>query len=169
MNPPQFGYRAAAEDDAGEMIEVHYAAVHAVGTEYYSTAVLLAWSPSPDEGRRQWLANLIAQDSTRCTIAVSEQNKIMGFCIALPAQAQLKALYVHPDFTQQGVGHGLLHNIELQCRSCGLEALELNASYNAERFYQRGGYRALGPVDQALANGSTMGSIHMVKHFSPHT
>lgn len=168
MNTTPCLYRAAAAGDAAAMIDVHYAAVHAIGTEHYSAATLLAWSAPPDEGRRQWLATLMAQASTHCTVAVSDQHQIIGFAIALPAQTQLKALYVHPGFTQQGLGHGLLQHIEAQCRSFGVAALELNASYNAQRFYHRCGYRALGPVDQVLPDGSRMGAIHMVKNLSQH-
>lgn len=166
MNSPQFLYRSAVEGDASEMVEVHFASVRAIGAEHYSDAILMAWSPEPDEDRRQWLANLITKCSTICTVAVSGQNKIAGFCIALSEQAQLKALYVHPDYAGHGIGQGLLRNIEARCHACGLEELALNASYNAEGFYRRCGYATLGPSTQALNENLAMGSTHMVKRLS---
>lgn len=165
VSSPQFLYRTAVEEDAWEMVGVHYASVRSIGTEHYSDAILLAWSPPPDEGRRQWLARLITQESVLCTAAVSSENKIGGFCIALPAQAQLKALYVHPDFARHGLGQGLLQNIEARCRALGLEALELNSSYNAEMFYRRCGYVSLGPTSHALNESIAMRAVRMIKRF----
>lgn len=160
MNLPHISYRPAVANDARGMVDVHYAAVHAIGREHYPDDVLSAWSPPPDAGRRDWLADLIRQTSTLATVAVADE--IVGFCIALPAQALLKALYVHPDFTGQGIGQALLQRTEAQCRNLGLEAVELNASYNAAAFYRRCGYEALGPVDQPLTDTVVMGAIRMV-------
>ncbi len=145
------------------MVDVHYAAVQAIGREHYPDDVLSAWSPPPDAGRRNWLADLIGQTSTLGTVAVADE--IVGFCIAIPTQGLLKALYVHPDFTGQGIGQGLLQRTEARCRDLGLEALELNASYNAAAFYRRSGYEALGPVAQDLTDTVVMGAIRMVKGF----
>jgi N-acetylglutamate synthase-like GNAT family acetyltransferase len=41
---------------------------------------------------------------------------------------------VHPDFGGRGIAQGFLQHIEAKCRAIGLDALELNASYNAEGF-----------------------------------
>jgi putative acetyltransferase len=147
------------------MVDVHYAAVQAIGREHYPDEVLSAWSPPPDAGRRNWLADLVVQASTLGTVAVADADGIVGFCIAIPAQGLLKALYVHPDFTGQGIGQGLLQRTEAHCRDLGLEALELNASYNAAAFYRRSGYAALGPVSQDLTDTVVMAAIRMVKRF----
>ena len=162
MNPPHISYRPAVASDARAMIDVHYAAVQAIDREHYPDEVLSAWSPPPDASRRDWLAELIRQTTTLTTVAVADEGGIVGFCVAIPAQGLLKALYVHPDFTGQGIGQALLQRTEAQCRDLGLESLELNASYNAAAFYRRSGYEALGPVDQRLTDTVVMGAIRMV-------
>lgn len=163
MRPVPVKIRPAVADDAPAMVEVHYAAVQAVDRRHYSDEVLTAWSPPPDASRRDWLADLIGRDSTLGVVAVSGSSLIVGFCIALPGQALLKALYVHPGFAGQGIGQALLREMEVRCRALGLESLELNASHNAAAFYRRCGYEAKGPIAQQLTDTVSMNAIRMVK------
>lgn len=162
----RISYRPATAGDAPAIVDVHYAAVQAVDRRHYSDEVLAAWSPLPDATRRQWLADLVSRESTLCTVAVSSGDAIVGFCIAIPEAALLKALYVQPGFTGQGIGQGLLSEMEARCRALGLEALELNASHNAEAFYRSCGYEARGPVVQPLTDTVSMEAIRMIKQLS---
>lgn len=166
MTPSRLSYRIALKRDAREMIGIHFAAVHAIDSDYYSDDVKLVWSPPPDEKRQEWLSDLISQDSAICTVVVLDHDLIIGFCIALPAQAQLKALYVHPDHSGSGVGYALLQCVEARCRAIGLDALELNASCNAEAFYRHSGYEVIGPTTQQLSDTVSMVATHMVKRIS---
>lgn len=166
MNAPRTVYRPALPGDVPAMIGVHYAAVQAVDRRHYSEDVLAAWSPPPDASRRDWLAGLISRDSTLCTVAVSGDEAIAGFCIALPEHALLKALYVHPGLAGRGIGQCLLREMEARCRALGLESLELNASHNAAAFYRRCGYEAHGPIAQQLTDTVSMGAIRMVKQLA---
>jgi N-acetylglutamate synthase-like GNAT family acetyltransferase len=154
------------KSDARELVDIHFAAVHAIGSEHYSDEVKLAWSPPPTAARRKWLSDLISQDSTICTVAVLDNEIIVGFCVALPLQAQLTALYVHPDHSDSGVGRTLLQCVEAHCREIGLETLELKASRNAEALYRRAGYEVIGPTTQPLTDAVSMVATHMVKRFA---
>jgi GNAT superfamily N-acetyltransferase len=166
MNVPRTLYRPALPGDAPAMVEVHYAAVQAVDRRHYSHEVLAAWSPSPDASRRDWLADLISRDRTLSAVAVSGGDAIVGFCIAIPEHALLTALYVHPGFAGQGIGHALLREMEARCRALGLESLGLNASYNAAAFYRRCGYEESGPIAQQLTDTVSMEAIRMVKRLA---
>lgn len=163
MSAPRITLRPAVPGDAAAMVEVHHAAVQAVDRRHYSDEVLAAWSPPPDARRRDWLADLINQPSTLCTVAVVDDGVIVGFCIALPEQALLKALYVHPACKGQRIGQALLQEIEERCRAVGIEALELNASHNAEAFYRRCGYRPQGAVTQPLTGAVSMAATRMIR------
>lgn len=166
MNASRTLHRPATAGDAAAMVDVHYAAVQEVDRRYYSDEVISAWSPPPDASRRDWLADLISQASTLCTIAVADDGAIAGFCIAIPGQALLKALYVHPGFAGQGIGRGLLRDVEARCRAMGIESLELNASRNAEAFYRSCGYETRGPVEQPLTATVGMPATRMVKQLA---
>lgn len=148
------------------MVEVHYAAVQAVDRRHYGDEVLAAWSPPPDSRRRDWLADLIGQASTLCTVAVADDGAIVGFSIALPEQALLKALYVHPDCNGRGIGQALLEDMEARCRALGVEVLALNASHNAEAFYRHCGYEPQGATRQPLTETVTMAATRMVKRLA---
>ena len=163
---PRIGVRAALASDAGAMVEVHYAAVQAIDRRHYTDDVLDAWSPSPGPARRDWLAALIGRESTLAVVAVAGDAAIAGFCIVLPGQQLLQALYVHPRCTGLGIGQGLLRDVESRCRALGVETLSLNASHNAEDFYRRCGYRAQGPVTQPLNEGVAMSATRMSKALS---
>lgn len=163
MSAPCISHRPATAGDASAMVDVHYAAVQAVDRRYYSDEVISAWSPPPDASRRDWLTDLVSRDSTLCTVAVASDEVIVGFCIAIPESALLRALYVHPGFAGQGIGQGLLREMEARCRALGLEALELNASHNAEAFYRGCGYQARSPVVQPLTDTVAMEAVRMVK------
>jgi GNAT superfamily N-acetyltransferase len=166
MSTPRISHRRAVAGDAAAMVEVHHAAVQAVARRHYDEEVLAAWSPPPDSRRRDWLADLIGQASALCTVAVADGGAIVGFCIALPEQALLRALYVHPACNGLGVGRELLGDMEARCRALGVEALELNASRNAEAFYQRCGYETLGQVEQPLTGTLTMPATRMIKQLA---
>jgi ribosomal protein S18 acetylase RimI-like enzyme len=164
--PSRLSYRTALQSDTHDLVEVHFAAVHAIDSKHYSDEVKLAWSPPPDAARHKWLSNLISQDSTICTIAVLDHQITVGFCIALPLQAKLLALYVHPDYSGSGVGRTLLQCVEARCHDMGLETLELRASCNAEALYRRAGYEVIGPITQQLTDALSMAATHMVKRWS---
>lgn len=53
---------------------------------------------------------------------------------------RIAALYVQPDVAGRGVGSGLLEHAENQIRSHGFHRVTLEASLNAERFYEHRGY-----------------------------
>lgn len=164
MTLATLSYRRATSNDAWTLICIHYAAVHSIGTNVYPDELLLAWSPPPDEPRRQRIADLLEQGSTICTVAEGEALAV-GFGIAFPAEGWLRALYVHPHHCNKGIGQELLRRIELECRSAGVAALDVNASHNAEAFYRRCGYEVIGPTTQTLTQTLSMSAVHMKKQF----
>lgn len=167
MLPQQILYRKALEPDCPELVGVHYAAVHALASSHYPGEVLTAWSPAPDAARYGWLAGVIAQNAVLCTVAEAPDGTLAGFSIAAPEQSLLRAIYVHPAFTGSGIGRGLLERAQAECRAFGVTSLWLNASYNAETFYQKCGYESVGPVSYPLSEDASMGAVRMVKRIGP--
>jgi putative acetyltransferase len=58
---------------------------------------------------------------------------------------RLEGLYVAAEFAGQGVGAWLLEMLEGLMRERGIQAVQAEASSNAQEFYLRRGYRAAGP------------------------
>lgn len=58
---------------------------------------------------------------------------------------RLEGLYAAPEFAGQGVGAGLLNELEGLIRDRGFPSVHAEASTNARDFYRRRGYRATGP------------------------
>ena len=58
---------------------------------------------------------------------------------------EIYGIYVHPDYASQGVGSGLLRLAETMMLAAGVTTARLDASWNAEDFYLRSGYRPTGP------------------------
>jgi putative acetyltransferase len=165
MRSSQVVFRPAIPSDAPAMVEVHFASVQNVSLDCYPADVLRSWSPPPDDKRRAWLADLVAKDTAFCEVAISG-DAVVGFCIAIPGQSRLQALYIHPESSGLGIGTGLLRAVEARCRAAGGDVLELNASFNAEGFYRANGYVAIRETTQALADGTTMGAILMSKRLA---
>jgi putative acetyltransferase len=140
VSAPYVTYRPATGRDAADMVSVHHESVRGVPPGHYPETVLAAWSPVPDDQRRQWLANLIEQRDVVCEVAVLASGAAAGFCLAFPGRSRLQALYVHPAHSSRGIGAGLLRAVEARCRAAGAVTLELNASYNAAPFYRANGY-----------------------------
>ncbi|MFW9265527.1 GNAT family N-acetyltransferase, partial [Nostoc sp. CALU 546] len=79
------------------------------------------------------------------------------------SNSELRAVYVAPSFGRSGVGTAILQELERLAREQGLLELHLNASLNAEPFYQVNGYMNEGFEDHPLRSGQKMPSIRMRK------
>jgi putative acetyltransferase len=79
------------------------------------------------------------------TVFVAEYEKtIIGF--AARNQNWITAVYVHPEFTRNGIGSRLLQIVEDDSRAWGIDALFVDASITAKPFYDACGYQVKTPV-----------------------
>ncbi len=156
--------REWSEDDARGMLEVHYAAVHGAPVNYYDEERLDEWSPKVDDERI--LAFLTrSQIDEEVTHVALEDELIVGFGTVVPSLNELRACYVHPDCTRQGIGRRLLEVLEEEARAAGAGWLNLNASLNAEDFYKAMGYVADGLGRHRLISGYSDLVAYMYKFF----
>lgn len=66
----------------------------------------------------------------------------------------IAGMYVQPKYAGQGIGSALLAHAEGEIRAAGYSAVRLAASWNAEAFYLRRGYRPLG--ERSVEEGRAM-------------
>jgi putative acetyltransferase len=74
-------------------------------------------------------------------VVVAERDDIVEFGNVVPADDEVRAVYVHPEYARRGVGSTVLAHLEGYALGTGAKRLELQASLNAVEFYERRGYR----------------------------
>ncbi|MFW2405421.1 MAG: GNAT family N-acetyltransferase [Gammaproteobacteria bacterium] len=97
-----------------------------------------------------WLANKTAESvhawvesaEDFCTVAVGAAGDIVGFGM-LSRPGELLLLYVSPEAVGKGAGYALLVAMEQQAASWELEAITLDSTLTARKFYERNGYESI--------------------------
>lgn len=77
--------------------------------------------------------------------------------------ARIRAFFVHPDFTRQGIGRSLLQKCEAEAKAAGFASLELVATLSGEKLYASAGYQAMEVIEIQLGDGITNRCISMRK------
>lgn len=132
MDRGQFTICQARRADARTIHELHTASVTALCTTHY-----------PLEDIQRWLAKRTPQgyypaidggEMFLCKAGV----KIVSFGHAVPGE--VLAIFVHPDWTRQGVGSLLLQHALERARSGHPGPIRLQATLNAQPFYEKHGF-----------------------------
>lgn len=63
-----------------------------------------------------------------------------------PAEAQVRYMAVEPPARGQGLGSQILKEFEKRARTAGATSIILNAREDAQRFYQKHGFKTIGPA-----------------------
>ncbi|MFE1248550.1 GNAT family N-acetyltransferase [Streptomyces sp. NPDC058735] len=126
-------------------------------------------SVAEDAGRRRaFLAradgdvvNLVAEDAGGAVVGWACHGPYRDGEV-LTADAELYALYVHPDHIGRGAGRALLAESVARCAAAGrgrllLWVLEDNG--RARRFYERAGFRADGAEERFEVDGATVPEV----------
>lgn len=155
--------RKARTEDICDIAELHVASIRQLGACHYTRDQIDAWaSTRPAEHYQSRIET--------CFLYVAETNdQIVGFSQLDPRNAEIKAVYVHPDHARTGVGSQLLSALEEAARSSGIAALHLSSSLNAVSFYLSRGFSAVENVQHRLRSGTTLECVRMVKQLSQPT
>jgi len=81
--------------------------------------------------------------------------------------AKVRAFFVHPDWTRQGVGSLILDACESAAAAAGFRGFELGATLTGERLFWMRGYEAIERIEVPLANGEVLPVIRMSKWLIP--
>ncbi|MFI7016522.1 GNAT family N-acetyltransferase [Streptomyces sp. NPDC050164] len=124
------------------------------------------------ERRRSYLArgdgsvvNLVAEDTG---------GEVVGWAChgpyrdgeAVTGDAELYAVYVHPEHLGQGAGQALLEESVARCSTAGHARLllwVLKANERARRFYERAGFRADGAEEPFEVDGVAVPEVRYAK------
>lgn len=138
--------RRFQEADADAVAAVHAQAVREIAADDYTGEEIAVWA---DTGPSEF----VEEDKVRFVAVVD--GTIVGFSDYTPDEQRITGVYVHPDWTGEGVGSALLERIEQDARERGVTELDLLSTVTAKTFYERHGYTVVEETmreidDQAL-------------------
>ena len=155
-------FRALTSADAEEVLQLHYAAVHETARDDYSLEILDKWSPPVDVDRIGiFLKN--PDNETRIVVVDEDDKSIIAFGCIIPEKSELRACYVLPSKTKQGVGRKVMQYLEKIAIDEGVDNLELESSITAKVFYEKCGYVVLQKASHPMRLGGTMDCYKMSK------
>jgi putative acetyltransferase len=159
--------RDAKPADAAAILQTHREAILGLTDGFYTREVIEEWAAghvSPE--RVAAFARAIANREELIVVAADSSDRILGFGSIVPANNELRAVYVHPKYTRQGVGRAILRRLEELARSVGMTELQMAASINAEAFYAANGFVAQTRGEHTLSSGGRMACVRMRKPLS---
>lgn len=77
--------------------------------------------------------------------------------------ARIRAFYVHPQWSRQGVGSAILKACENAALAAGFKRVELVATLPGVPFYEARGYQAGEPIQMAMPGGDSLPGVRMEK------
>jgi putative acetyltransferase len=153
--------RPARIDDATALMHVHREAVFSKAANHYSDNELEEWAPGATPDRVTRVEQEIS-DPAFVVLVAEAGEEIIGFAMAIPSQAELRAVYVKPN-SIGGVGCALLRELEKHVFET-VEYLTCDASLNAAKFYKQSGYSDEGAAKHVLRSGGTVSCVRMRKY-----
>jgi GNAT superfamily N-acetyltransferase len=103
--------------------------------------------------------------SKRKTLFGGDQVKSLGDPPLDPAKdaARIRAFYVHPNWSRQGVATQILTACEDEARRAGFSRIELAATLPGEPLYLARGYRKCGRIAIETPDGESLSAFRMEK------
>ncbi len=120
--------------DAGALVELFRASIEGLTADDYDDEQRVAWMSQADDE-----AAFSARLAQNLTILALHQSQIVGFA-SFKNNQFLDMLYVHPDYSGQGVGGYLLEAIEKLSAHRGVKKITLESSDTAKDFFVARGY-----------------------------
>jgi len=153
---PKPALRPFLPDDTPVLAAIFVAAIEELAGDDYSTAQQEAWAAAADDevtfGKR--LAGEL-------TLIATIKNAPVGFA-SLKGQDHIDMLYVHPNAAGQGVASMLCDALEKLAGGRGAKRLTVDASDNAQPFFEKRGYVAT-QRNTVTLNGEWLANTTMQK------
>ncbi|HVV40900.1 MAG TPA: GNAT family N-acetyltransferase [Nitrobacter sp.] len=137
--------------DVPVLAAIFVASIEELTGDDYNEAQQVAWASAADN-EEEFGARLAKE----LTLVATLQGAPVGFA-ALKGPNHIDMLYVHPTAVGQGVASALCDALEKLAGARGTEALTVDASDTAQRFFAKRGYTAtrrnsVSVADEWLAN-----------------
>jgi GNAT superfamily N-acetyltransferase len=142
-------------------------------------SVNFMWPMTRAKAERFWrsVAEGLARRDRALVVAEDADGRIVGTAQVVwahqenqPHRAEVAKMLVHRSARRSGVGGALLAAVERAALAAGRNLLVLDtASADAERLYERGGWRRVGTIPRyaLLPEGPECGTVVFYKNLSP--
>jgi putative acetyltransferase len=151
--PAEISIRSAFNSDRARISQLHRESIQQLCTADYTTAQIQALLEDKKVyGTKSW----------GDVVLVAECGEtIVGFSALM--RGAVSAMYVHPEWTRQGIGKQLLQAIEREAISRRWQWLFVKASVTAVPFYQACGYQILHTTQMMVAGREWIPCVDMQK------
>ena len=154
--------RPFLDEDAEDLLRVHYSAVNETAASHYNQDTRQQWSqPVGPERVATYLRQRDVEE--QLTVVALRDEAMVGFATLVPANKEVRAVYVSHSCGRLGVGSQLLGAVEQLARGRGLSELHLDSSLNAEAFYLAHGYGGNERHVIELRSGVSIETVRMSK------
>jgi len=157
--------RPVRAEDARSFIEVRNAAVRGIASKDYPPSVIESWAKSPITDAT--IAHYLANPEKETRVVAELNSEIAGIGSLVIDNNELRACYVRPNATRQGVVLAMVWEIERIALENGVTFLQMDSSVTAEPFYIAMGYEALEYGEHVLYKGPRMACVRMRKVLKP--
>lgn len=132
---PRYRIRRGGLSDADSLYAIHERAVRVLGRRVYNDSQVESWL----HGNVPALyIEAMRDEGELFQVAVTRPRGIVGFCAV--KDAELRSLYVDPDWAGLGVGSTLLRRAEAIIAAAGHDRVVIGASLAGLPFYEQHGY-----------------------------
>ena len=155
-------FRQAKAWDARTILEIKQAAIDSIDTGEYTDQQLDAWRP--DDNAIGDFRRAIRSD--RFVILLAERDgEPAGYGVLNTKTNYIDAIFIHPDYTGEGIASSLVKQFETRARMQDLPEITIVSSMNARSFYQSLDYWDFGTKTRTI-NGTEIEFAIMRKIFN---
>ncbi len=103
--------------------------------------------------------------SKRQTLFGGDQHKDVEDPLLDPAKdaARIRAFFVHPEYTRQGIGRQIIQVCEDAAMADGFQSIELGATLPGVPLYKAMGYRLIEDIDVSMPDAEVLEVVKMKK------
>jgi putative acetyltransferase len=149
--------RRAAVTDTERICRMHKASIRNLCRSHYTPDQIEAWAgPKRPELYERLIRDLIV-------FVVEEGDDIVAFGALDVTAADIRALYVAPEFIGRGIGSRVLEALESEARHLAIPRLSVSATLNSVGFYSARGYSSIGAADNVLPQGISLPCVNLEK------
>lgn len=148
--------REATPADGETVRRVHRASIEGLGPAAYDDEQVAAWASGTETGDYAGIGSnecdfVVAETEAGEVVAFGRLRLVTPEGYETSADAEVTAIYVHPDSAGEGVGSAVLADLEDRARAHGVGLLGLTASLNAVPFYESRGYERVREFDREFS------------------